>query len=236
MSDTSSRGARQSRSARILLSLKKFAWEHPAVLLTLGYLYLCLLGVIYLRSLLQQFSLNIMDFVETSDFLLAAFKNPGALSLLLYCVFYALLMGGLAYLEPHMGTRGSDPTWQFILRGTAALFLVTGAVFSVLVPANEASNDACKIRLGQAQRVGVELTGSGNEQMQSCLDGQLFLVARTDKFAFFYDLDQNYTHVIPIANILHIHVLPRDSTWACPTATPPSSTAATPRPSAPRAA
>ena len=50
--------------------------NHATLVLTLLYLYAAAIGMIYSGVLYGRFGINIFDYSEIGDFLLAAFKNP----------------------------------------------------------------------------------------------------------------------------------------------------------------
>src|SRR3712207_3186360 len=53
-----------------------FFRDHPAIALSLVYLQVTTVGVVYSWWLFWRFDINIFDYAETNDFLLAAFKDP----------------------------------------------------------------------------------------------------------------------------------------------------------------
>jgi hypothetical protein len=60
-------------------AVKGFFHDNPTFVLTLLYLYATAIGIIYSSVLYGRFGINIFDYSEIADFLLAAFKNPVAL-------------------------------------------------------------------------------------------------------------------------------------------------------------
>src|SRR5215210_1029614 len=58
--------------------LKEFFLANPTVVLSLLYLYVTAIGMLYSAVLYGRFGINVFDYSEISDFLLAAFKNPVA--------------------------------------------------------------------------------------------------------------------------------------------------------------
>ena len=57
---------------------KEFFSNNPTFVVTLLYLYVTVVGMVYSAALYGRFGINIFDYSETADFLLAAFKNPVA--------------------------------------------------------------------------------------------------------------------------------------------------------------
>ena len=61
--------------------LREILREQPALLLTISYLMLTSLGLGYQFAFFLQFRVNILDYAEISDFLLAAIREPAVLVL-----------------------------------------------------------------------------------------------------------------------------------------------------------
>lgn len=57
---------------------KEFFLANPTVVLSLLYLYVTAIGMLYSAVLYGRFGINVFDYSEIGDFLLAAFKNPVA--------------------------------------------------------------------------------------------------------------------------------------------------------------
>jgi hypothetical protein len=83
--------------------VKDLFLKNPTLVLSLLYLYVTAMGLLYSSFLYARFGINILDYSEISDFLLAALKNPIVLSwslsmALLYLVY-------LAFQASHLQTR-----------------------------------------------------------------------------------------------------------------------------------
>ena len=77
--------------------LNRYFLDNPTLTLTLLYVYVTALGMLYSAVLYGRFGINIFDYSETADFLLAAFKNP--LPFFLILVLAALVLAALAPLR-----------------------------------------------------------------------------------------------------------------------------------------
>jgi hypothetical protein len=58
--------------------VKDFFLANPTIVLSLLYVYVTAIGLVYSGVLYARFGINIFDYSEIGDFLLAAFKNPFA--------------------------------------------------------------------------------------------------------------------------------------------------------------
>jgi hypothetical protein len=52
--------------------------DNPTIVVTVLYAYVTGVGMIYSAALYGRFGINVFDYSEIADFLLAAFKNPVA--------------------------------------------------------------------------------------------------------------------------------------------------------------
>jgi hypothetical protein len=72
-----------------------FLRSHPAILMTFVYTYVSAVGLIYTWTLLQRFGVNVLNFANANDFLLAAFREP----LPLFASFGAAVVGLVCLLR-----------------------------------------------------------------------------------------------------------------------------------------
>jgi hypothetical protein len=82
--------------------VEKFLRDNRTLSLSLLYLYTTGIGMIYTSVFYSRFGINLFDYSEPGDFLLAAIKKPIALLLV---GFQVLLIGYLAIRDPHRRAR-----------------------------------------------------------------------------------------------------------------------------------
>lgn len=206
-------------------TVSAFVWDHPGIVLTLVYVYLSALGIAYGWNLYRQFGVNIMDFAEATDFLLAALKNAAwLLPMVTVAVSFGLGMSmsvlmlarpGVPFLSAASYTLARYPKLYIL---SAVLIVVSGFLYAF----RTGLKDAERIRNGDWEEVAVQLGSGDDATVPACLDGELFLVGTTEKFAFFYDLAEDDALIIPISSVLHIRHLSEGSSWTCPTPSPTS--------------
>jgi hypothetical protein len=199
--------------------------KHPAIAVTLAYLYVSTIGVVYLWGLFTAFGLNVMDFAETNDFLLAAFKEPRVFAYAVGITLFSLSSLAWWVRSRRLWAERRKAPVPDIERGVYAAVVGYCIVGTFVAPVVFSWFISRGIKAGDADKVVVELRSGAGQAIASCLDGDLFLLGTTEKFAFFYDRnDQNQprNHVIPISNIVQIHHLPKGSSWACPAPSPTS--------------
>jgi hypothetical protein len=219
--------------------LKEFFLANPAVVLSLLYVYVTAIGMFYSAVLYGRFGINVFDYSEIGDFLLAAFKNPVAFLSggLLAAVGGALLSYKAATVrrrveeveearearsrlqasiqeeeerekeeEFHQHTKQRYLAFQRRLMVIYAIVIAVTSVFSSCVlPYYSAGKTASSIKAGETSSVDVRYRSFKGSAGQVTVPGLGFIGA-TEKAAFFYDVDDKRTIVIPQVQIVSIEV------------------------------
>ena len=186
--------------------------EHPALLLTAGYLILTLVGLIYEFWLFLAFRINIVDWAESTDFLVAAIRTP-------LIILLSLLPIPLAFLLDRFGKqlrarfpkyRAYQERQEKLLRlephHRVYVWVVFVFIYAVLFTQLYAFRVARQIRAGQGKIIRVEGTGDGES---APIQG--VLIATTAKYLFVYDTSSAFTRILPVENIRQVLVARRRS-------------------------
>ena len=188
--------------------------EHVSVTLTLGYLGLTLIGVLYNFYFFRAFGVNILGYAETSDFLLAAAREPLAIVLCVVPVSFVPLAIWLrrlarrkipryeAYAARYDGARG-DPYRRFARLMAPLVILSYAAVFTKVY----ATLRAELVKRGRGERVHVDLM---TEPAAGDGASVLMRLGSTSNYLFVYDRTRRETSVLPLGNVARITVeMPR---------------------------
>jgi hypothetical protein len=191
-------------------------FDNPTFVITLLYFYVTANGIVYSASLYARFGVNVFDYSETADFLLAAaFEEVKGrdeqraeelrdqivrlqmdIEAELARGFFRRLFG----LRPS-GSAGAE-------KGQAMQMVIIAiivAFFSLLIPYYFATRTASSIKHGELPTVDVRyrsFTGSAGQVTAPGLE----LIGATQKAAFFYDENNKRTIVIPQAQLVSIEV------------------------------
>jgi len=191
--------------------IKQFFSDNPAFALTLMYLYVTGVGIIYSAGLYGSFRINIFDYSDIGDFLLAAFKNPSALLL-----SGLQLAAGLLYLflmsDVRVWSKFSRVPRDRGGRFTTAVFLsqpILFALASIALPWSIGAQASSSILDGKKPEVEVQYRSFKGSAGQVTVSG-LQLIGATQKAAFFYDADDKRTIVIPQSQLVSIEVPEQD--------------------------
>ena len=182
--------------------VSKIAHEHPTLVFTLVYFALTAVGMVYDLWFFFYFKINILDYSETSDFLLAAIRNP--LVILLSLIPVGILALGVRLRE--VATRKSswydgyrkkyvNTIWNS--RGVkivTAVFFV--AVYAAVFTQIYAEVVAYRVKRGIGARVDVARNNGAATGTEKPI-----LLGTTTRFFFLYYVSRHETEIVPIDNV-----------------------------------
>jgi hypothetical protein len=182
------------------------AEEHLGLMLTLSYLILTLVGLSYEFWFFKYFRITIVEYVETSDFLLAAVREPLVIVLAvlplflirLYLRLESWLRQRMPRFERWQHRWESKPYYTPAVRQT--LWLLVAVIYAFLFIQLYAERVTDRIKAGQGREVRVELA-SGAPPPSPAL-----LLGTTAKFVFVYLPAEKQTQIIPIDNVARLVV------------------------------
>ena len=185
-----------------------FRTENVGLMLTLGYLFLTALGMFHRALVFLKFRINVFDYAEPSDFLLAALRDP---LIVLVCVaplpLLSLYYRGAAWLQRRTNSRwlsGTEKQRDFTRRHRRAVYAFTAFLWALAASLHYASSVASDLRAGIGRRVQVELLSGAQSPPVDTLP-QL-LLGTTQKFLFLYDAQKQVTSVIPVGNVARLRI------------------------------
>lgn len=212
--------AAQERATAVAVALDWRPWfrsENVGLMLTLGYLFLTALGMFHRALVFLMFRINVFDYAEPSDFLLAALRDP---LIILVCIapipLVALYYRGAAWLQLRTKSKwlsGTERQKELTRRYRRPLYAFTALLWALAASLHYATSVVRDLRAGTGRRVQVELI-SGAQTPPVDTTPQL-LLGTTQKFLFLYDAPRQVTSVIPIGNIARLRV-DRRKTSAAP--------------------
>jgi len=184
-----------------------FAIEHLGLAITMAYLALAGLGMLHRALVFLRFRINVLDYAEPSDFLMAALRDP---LIVLVCVapipVLALYYRGATWVRNRLpqnhvltgGRRAED----FQRRHRSTLFGVTVAIWALAASLHYAKRVATDLREGRGRRVQIELL-SGDARLPGDTT-TLLLLGTTQKFVFLYNPTRQVSSVIPVSNVAQL--------------------------------
>jgi hypothetical protein len=206
--------------------------RHPGGLVTGVYLALTAVGVMYDVFYYARFRVDILDYAQTGDFLVAALREPLAI---IYCVLPVLLVWLVARVRRWARRKSAwydayaaryekkwrvGPRWFDVMNTTFVL------VYALLFVIEYATFDARRTRRADARQVRVRLLSDAGTPLQA--NGRTAtLIGSTSAYLFLYDRAADSTYVVPASNVAQVALSsarPSSRTGAAASLTPPGPT------------
>lgn len=174
-------------------TIKNVLKEHPALVVSGFYVAASAIGMFYSWALLREFGINVFNYAQISDFLVASLKEPFTWGLVLIAVILAWLddRSSLRYSRRENKSKwfawyGSE-RYRF-LNNFAVIALVAFYIYVF------AWDQARSLRAGDGKIVDVMFADSGAATTA-------LLLSTTGQFVFLYDDTTERVDIHPIENI-----------------------------------
>jgi len=183
---------------------------HSTLVFSLLYGYVTVLGIFYSFLLYRKFGINIFDYAEIGDFLLAAFKSP---STLFGGGSLVLGLAAVAFIAPPIRrmASGEELGWfriSALINTGIFLINIPLAILLIYVSVNGAAQS---IKADNSPELEVQYH-SYSGSTEQVIERDLRLIGATQKVVFFYDLKDNpkeedsHTLVVPQTQIVSMEV------------------------------
>ena len=169
--------------------------EHPALLVSAFYLAASFIGMFYSWAFLRRFGINVFNYAQISDFLLASLKEPYTWALVIIAVAFVLIdnRSSMRVERKRPGKLWAwygSPRYRFV-NNFAAILMVLAFIFAF---ANKQANNTLD---GEGKMVDVTFAESADEQAY-------MLLGTTGQFVFLYDIDVRRVHIHPFEAVSEI--------------------------------
>jgi len=173
-------------------TLQKFVKKHPALLVSALYVAASVIGMFYSWAYLRRFGVNVFNYAQISDFLLASLKEPFtwglvALGLLLISFDNAMSRRVQAKSPGKWSRWYASPRYRAV-NNFAALFVVLFFIYTF------ATWQARDTRDGDGKVVDVIFADNGTAT-------SAILLGTTGQYIFLFDADSDHVDIHPIENI-----------------------------------
>lgn len=185
--------------------------DHIGTWLTLAYLALIVIGIFHEGILLARFRINVLDYAEPSDFLLAPIRDPLVIlaTVVPIVAIHYYIRGVEIYsrrLRAKRVARGLPLRWwhgdpEKTDKNWAALLILI-LVWVVASGLHYERWAASRLREGHGTRVRVELTTGEVEGGNAA--SPVLLLGSTSRFFFLYRLTERQTVIVPSESVLRI--------------------------------
>ncbi|RVU35377.1 hypothetical protein EOE67_14470 [Rheinheimera riviphila] len=200
---------------QLLKRCQLFASENPSLTLTLLYLAISLMGLLFQTTLLYRFGLNVLPYLEISDFLLAALTHPEVV--LALALMVSVFVVAIAF-ERHCRSRifryaqSTEKNFQRWWSPQPTLWMPLLLISYLVMAAWSNGNKLAKnIRADEGSKLEILLVYPMPQKEQKTLILQgASLISRTASYLFIYH--ENRVKVLPHSNVAAL--LPQDSSAA----------------------
>lgn len=168
--------------------------------ITLGYLYLVLLGVVNIVIYYSSFNINIFDYISISDILLAPinmlflnYKLTAIIIVVIGIVSYLLkfVFWGINQLIGELANRFNKPSKGIVYQPMIAFILLFSYIFLVL-STNMAKGMSAKVA-DKSYNLNTRLTFADNTQKD------VFVIATTSVYLFYVEKGEGVVSIMPIS-------------------------------------
>ena len=199
-----STGTRAARRRELISGLLR---ENPGLTLTIGYIATSLIGLLFSWSLLNRFGLNILDYTEVTDFLIAALREPLTFLVAASAIPVVYLIRYLNGKEQRFWQRHPPKSailkryckWSSESYGDPFTDIFITIAYAFLFIALYSDWKATQIRDGVGQKVDVEIGWEDETRRMNRI-----LVGGTTRFLFVFDTDDQRMEAIPHESVLRV--------------------------------
>ena len=195
----------------LLHRVSRLIKENPSLSLTMLYLLMSLMGLLFQTFVLYRFGLNVLPYLEISDFLLSALTHPEVAAVLLFMVMFIVAVISLERwyrsksLSYAVSTEASFARWwmpQPIVWMPALLL-----VYLILAAWSNGNEFAKNIRNGRGDQLDIMLIYPLDFAEQKMLQlRNASLISRTASYLFIFHQDR--VKVLPHANVAALLPVP----------------------------
>ncbi len=179
--------------------------RHPALVLTLAYAAVSITGLLFSWTLFREFNVNIFNYMEVGDFMLAALREPltfllSAGAIVCYWAVYQLGQAEVRWTSARQNKgrlfAGYARISKFI-NSSVSVAIVGVVLYVYLFLALYSQWKSDEIRAGRTALVTVDLN-----EASSAIGGQpMVLLGGTSRFIFLYDRTSGDTFIVPYENV-----------------------------------
>lgn len=199
--------------------VRRLVQDHPGALLTVLYLVLTSVGLVYTYAYYARFRVNVLDYADTSDFLLAALREPlaillallPALAILVIVRVHRVVLPRSARYQAFFERREAVNERRYYrhLGGRARYLDVSNTLLVVsyagLFTLFYGRGSARRVKQGDGTRVRVVLV-AGDAAIHTAGARAPMLVGTTARYVFLYVPEQDSTYVVPTENVALIAI------------------------------
>jgi hypothetical protein len=194
-------------------NLIKYFQKEPGHALTFGYIMLIVIGLLFDFSYYYALKINVIQFVELDDLLLAPIQDVWILITVFgFCLFvYGIIEWDIwwrknnpeSYIKWNKWSGNKDPFSEKAIRRRSFLFPVLFIFYIILGANSYGVLKAKRVKKGQADKVHLTTKDVATDSLNN-KNKPVFFIGKTKSFVFVYDTATKQTSIINIGEIQKI--------------------------------
>jgi hypothetical protein len=192
--------------------------DNPGLVLTLCYVSISMLGMLFSWSLFSEFDVNIFNFTEASDFLLAALREPMTFVMAgtALLVTWSLISFGKLEVRYFKRNPAKNRFSKYYAKSSQAINhhpmarLAIFLLYCYLFISLFGNWKADEIKAGNGKLIRVQLTepiaGGSAGELRGSVITEGILLGSTNKYLFLYDLKSGVMNAMPEENIVRVMI------------------------------
>lgn len=186
-----------------------FMRDHWALVASLGYFYLSIMGMAQAYYFYHSFGVNVFEYSELNDFALAGFKEPKTLfyglSMVAYLAIVLLIAQRLFKRRPSLNASRMLKL-QFRMMSIMVIPALILLPFFLPNMVNDHYSESWKDKYltKPNNQAKIKLRSASIHNLPGGDIDNLAILGTTDKYYFFFNRSINKVLIIPISNILYV--------------------------------
>ncbi|KOY43846.1 hypothetical protein ACX03_19750 [Vibrio parahaemolyticus] len=157
--------------------------------------------------LFSKYGINIFEFAEINDFLLAAFREPLPILAALGVIAYTGIVFSILYRRQK--ARGIEKPKLFRTTTMTINLIVSALIMPLLIQFFVAETDRSGLLSSDYQReVSISLRRGNLPGIENINDTTLQLIGSSENFVFLYETNSNRPLIVPTSNLVGIAIKP----------------------------
>ena len=186
-----------------------FVTRHEGIALTLGYLALATIGMVHLAAFYAEFRINVLEFADVSDLLLAPVRDPFVVLVSILPLPVFALLEGLGRLTSRgwHRLRRTRPDPEKVARGkrrSRVLWPIALALWVLAFNLRYVDMTVDRIKAGGGKQVEAVLMDGMS--LAEAPDTMVTLLPGTARYAFFYRTGRRDVVIVPVDNLRSVTV------------------------------
>ena len=167
-----------------------------------GYIYLTIIGMVQSWVFFHPFGINVFEYSETNDFLLAAFRKPS--SVIIGIILGGIVVGYRLLIFRFIAPKLSPKRKKYYVTGAIVVGILLGFCATIIIP--YLKGNPVEQLIKDNERL-VKVSVRRGEIKDYDAGKVLHLIGTTERYVFFLDSESKDSIAIPDSNIVEMRFI-----------------------------